>query len=303
MKILLTGATGFIGKRVLELLQEQYSDAEIQVLSGSEPQHSDTIRYISSRNYAFDADYLCSMDADAEMMIHMGAFIPKSGSEADDIEASTGNIRSTASLLAAAGKCSYLKKCIFISTVDVYSAATDALSESALTVPQTMYGWSKLYCEQMVKAFAQQHGIGYEILRLGHVYGEGEEKYRKVMPVMVRNAVDGNDITIYGDGEALRTFIYIDDVAQAIINAMTHAESETINVVGNEAVTINALASMIVRLSGAGSRIQIKHCPSDFPNRNLVFDNTRLMTTLLTELVPLETGLAREIAYIRKQRL
>ena len=170
-----------------------------------------------------------------------------------------------------------------------------------MTIPQTMYGWSKLYCEQMIKAFAEQKNITYEILRLGHVYGEGEEKFRKVMPVMIKNAVDGNDISIWGDGEALRTYIYIDDVAQAIINSINYDKSDIINIVGNEAVTINELADMILRLSGNG--IQITHCPSSLPNRNLIFDNSKLMTTLLSELVPLEKGLAREIEYFKKQKI
>ena len=160
-----------------------------------------------------------------------------------------------------------------------------------------MYGWSKLYCENLIQTFARQQGLEYVILRLGHVYGEGEEKYRKVMPVMIESAINGNDITIYGDGEELRTFIYIDDVAKAIVNSIRLTTSKIINIVGNEAVSINALAKMILRIADAD--VKVNHIDSDTMNRYLTFDNSKLMNTLLDGVTQLEEGLCKEIDYMK----
>lgn len=300
MSILVTGTTGFIGSRVLQELLKRYKRQDIVIMSSRnlEPEDIAETRFLCAEGYVVAPDDLVNNYPDIDIIIHIGAFIPKSGTEADNIELSTGNIRNTESLLIAADKLSDLKKIIFTSTIDAYAATDDVLTEMTPTVPQTMYGWSKLYCEQMVKAFCASKGISHGILRLGHVYGEGEEKYRKVMPVMIKAAINQEEIKIYGDGEALRTFIYIDDVAKAIVRAIDFGDLDIINVVGNETVSINRLAEFIVEL--AGTEVKVVHIPSGIPNRNLVFDNGRLRGTLLDALTPLKDGLEREINYMKK---
>ena len=299
MKVLLTGATGFVGRKVLKRILDFCDAKEVIVLSAQDSISIDGIKTIPSRNYEFDEDYLCEMGCDAEVIIHLGAFIPKDRKDADSIIETTENIRCTEKLLCALKKNAKVKRIVFSSTVDVYSETEATLSENALTYPSTMYGWSKLYCEKMIMSFASQMGIQAEILRLGHVFGEGEEKFKKVMPIMIQSVLQGKDITIYGDGQALRTFIYIDDVAEAIVNSAQREESETINVVGNEAITINELAELIVEY--ADKRVRINHIPADAHNRNLCFDNSKLMSTLLNQLTPFKEGLKKEIEYMKSR--
>ena len=298
MKILITGATGFIGKSVLKKLLKRYAESDMIIISGAPNIEIGKIRYVPSLDYNFDADYMCKMNVDVDVIVHIGAFTPKSGNDVNEITKSTSNIQTTEKLLSAASYCHNLKKFIFISTLDVYAGTDEILSENTLTLPQTMYGWSKLYCEQMVKTFSKQHKVCYEILRLGHVYGEGEENYHKAIPVMIRNAICGRDISIYGDGKALRTFIYIEDAAEAIVNSVIYETSDVINIVGNEAVSIYELAEKIIKLTGRKS--SVIHIPTEIYNKNLVFENRKLMNTLLSSFTPLEDGLKREINYMRK---
>jgi UDP-glucose 4-epimerase len=292
MKIFITGATGFIGSKVLNQLLE--SNAEITVLSSRE---IPGVHTVPSRNYQFDENYLAEQGcADVEVLLHIGAYIPKKGSEANDLEKTTGNISSTMALLEA--KWGALKKIVFISTVDVYGSYDGVIDENSPTIPDTLYGWSKLYGEQMIKNFCQQNALDCEILRLGHVYGRGEEVYRKAMPVMIDNALHGNDIQIFGDGKAIRTFIHVNDVVNAIVNAVELDGFNLINVVGNEETTINELAEKIVKFSGAD--IKIIHKEYSVPNRNLRFNNHRLMTLLLPRLTSFDDGLRDEISYMKE---
>ena len=296
MSILITGTSGFVGKRVIEQLRTRYNDEDIITFSSSS---INGIKNIYSNNYVFDSDYLVNSGCeDVETLVHIGAFTPKSGFEANDINKSSSNIENTRRLLEALEKTKSLKRIVYLSTLDVYESTDDIISENTPVGPQTMYGWSKLYCEEMVKTFARENNILFCILRLGHVYGEGEEKYRKVMPVMIKSALKNEDINIYGDGEALRSFIYIDDVAKAVVNSLNLSSSDIINIVGNEAVSINDLAKKIIALSG--KNIKVEHISTDSVNRNYLFDNSKLLNTLLDSLTPLETGLKKEMDYLKQ---
>ncbi|MBP5493839.1 MAG: NAD(P)-dependent oxidoreductase [Lachnospiraceae bacterium] len=296
MSILITGTSGFVGKRVIEQLRARYNDEDIITFSSSP---INGIKNIYSNNYVFDSDYLVNSGCeDVETLVHIGAFTPKSGSEANDINKSSSNIENTGRLLEALAKTKSLKRIVYLSTLDVYESTDDIISENTPVGPQTMYGWSKLYCEEMVKTFAKENDILFCVLRLGHVYGEGEEKYRKVMPVMIKSALQKEGISIYGDGEALRSFIYIEDVAKAVVNSLKLPSSDIINIVGNEAISINDLAKKIIELSG--NDIKIEHISSNVANRNYIFDNSKLLNTLLDSLTPLETGLKREMEYLKQ---
>jgi nucleoside-diphosphate-sugar epimerase len=295
MKILLTGASGFIGKKVLDRLKEIYGYDSVIALSSC---NLKCVKTVASKNYKFDKNYLAENGCeDVEVLLHIGAFIPKSTKDADNIEFTTENIFATQKLLNSDWK--NLKKIVFISTVDVYQHRECVLSEKTSTVPMTLYGWSKLYCEQLVQKYCEQKNIGYEILRLGHVYGEGEEKYKKVMPVMIRSAIEGKDLNIYGDGEAIRSYIYISDVVEAIVNSIPLEKTEIINVVGDEQVTINQLADMIC--SYVDGSVNIIHTPVDTPNVNFVFDNSKLRKYLLKSLTKLEMGLKKECDYMKEK--
>ncbi len=295
MSILITGGAGFVGGHVVGELKRQYPSEKIIALSSNKIEGTQTV---PSRNYNFDERYLLDNGCgDVEVIIHIGAWIPKMAKEASDFVQATSNIASSERLLVSC--LPKLKKIIYCSTLDVYGDAEEAITEETSVAPQSMYGWSKLYCEKMIESFAHEKNITVQILRLGHIYGEGEEKYCKAMPVMIENAVHGRDIVIYGDGEAIRTFIYIEDVAKAVVNAVRLEVSGLINVVGNEPVTINQLADMIVAYSG--EQVKIQHILTDTTNRKCLFDNQHLRACLLGELTPFGKGLRNEIDYIKRQ--
>ena len=293
MKILVTGASGFVGSKVLKLLLDKYDRNSIIVLSS---QNIDVIETIDSKGYNFPKGYLKENGCkDIDVLLHMGAFTPKSTVNANEVDNSTSNINNTIRLIEGLPK---LKKIVFISTIDVYEDTTERISENTKTIPSTMYGWSKIYCEQAVKALCKQRNLTYEILRLGHVYGEGEEAYRKVMPLMIRNAIKGETLCIYGDGKAIRSYIYIEDVARAIVNSLELGESDIINIVGSESVSVEELALTIKKLSG--NKVDINYIPTNIKNRDYIFDNSKLTQKLISDFIPFSEGIEREYKYLER---
>ncbi len=294
MSILVTGVTGFVGRYVLQQLRQKYQEDKLLVLSSGKIKG---VKNIASNNYEFDNEYLLNNGCqNVEIIIHIGAWTPKSGKDVDKIKETTSNIVNTQRLLMS--NFPALKKVIYCSTLDIYNNTQDIISEDTITIPKSMYAWSKLYCEKLLINLAKEKNIIYEILRLGHVYGEGEEKYQKVLPTMIRKAIKGENLIIYGDGEAIRTFIYIDDVAKAIIKSIDLETSNVINVVGKEPITVNQLAKMII--SNCDNSVQIEYVPTAEKNKDYLFDNRRMEKYLLNKFTPFEVGLQREIQYMKE---
>jgi nucleoside-diphosphate-sugar epimerase len=189
-KILITGGSGFIGKSLLNHLvdEENVAKQEILLLSSSLHPSYETMIYDKE-------SYLIPFLPKIDRVIHLGAFIPKSADEANRFDHSLSNIIFTKNLLNVVSK--HVKHFIFISTSDVYETAGKIIDETSDTKPQTMYGWSKLYCEQMVITWCTNNRVPYKILRLGHIYGKGEDAYKKIIPVTIKKILKNEIPVIY----------------------------------------------------------------------------------------------------------
>jgi nucleoside-diphosphate-sugar epimerase len=295
MKILFTGCSGFIGKAVLDEAVKKYGQEHICALSSSIIKG---IKTIIHHGYAFNpCVFIENGLEDIETLIHIGAFTPKDQTEANDIKRCNANIFNTEKIICA--KLPNLKKIIFLSTLDVYADA-DVISEDSGEGPVSLYGWSKLYCEKMIENFSEQNNLTRQILRIGHVFGPGEEKYKKLIPNTITNLLKNNAVELFGDGQAVRTFIYIDDVVKAVLNAVDLSRSEgVINVVGGTPITIESLAKILVAIHG--QEAGIRYIPTAAKNRNLIFDNKKLRETLLDEFTPVPDGLRKEYQYMKEK--
>jgi nucleoside-diphosphate-sugar epimerase len=290
----LTGASGFIGSKLIKNLIEKYGIEKIIALT-SQPLTG--IKYILHNNYYFDNNYLFNNGCeDVEIVIHAGAFIPKTTFDSNSHLLCNANIFSTEKILN-----SYLpklKKILYLSSTDVY-ADVELINENAPTLPLSLYGYSKLYSEKQIEYYCKQKNIEYQILRIGHVYGPGEEKYQKIIPVCINKILHNETIQIYGDGTELRTYIYISDLVCAIIASLDYTnDAGIINIVGNASISIKELIGLIIKISKINPGIE--YLPKNISGRNLIFDNSKMMKNLPITQTPLIDGIIEEYEYMKQ---
>jgi nucleoside-diphosphate-sugar epimerase len=161
-----------------------------------------------------------------------------------------------------------------------------------------MYGLSKYYCERMVEGWGTTTGVTIQNLRIGHIYGPGEERFRKVIPETFRRILADDPIQVWGGGAELRAFIYVADAANAIITALHLEKSEgPINIAGDTAVTVRQLIDQMIEVSG--KHLRVTNIPATGPARDLKFDTGRMKRLLGTGQIPLREGLKQEWLHMK----
>ncbi len=286
--ILVTGTSGFIGKHLLHKLITIYGADNILALTSAPVTGC---RYLLHEDYSFGKNFFENNGAgNIDTVIHAGAFIPKKSSEANDYDLCFSSIASTKKLLDALPD--GVKKFIFISTVDVYDTSA-LISEDTSISPASLYGYSKFYCEKMVAAWANDRKINAVMLRLGHVYGPGEEKYQKMIPLTIHKLIKGEQPQLWGSGKETRSFIYIDDVVEAIMQAITkNVKQQVVNVVSGTATSICDVIALLIQISRKDINPEI--ISTNVSGRNMEFDNTRMKELLCAEKWNLQKGLQAE---------
>ncbi len=290
--ILLTGASGFIGKHLVQALVKLYGREGVLALT-SKP--IEDCVYLLHHNYTFDHNifhengYANSIDT----IIHAGSFIPKNVLQGNDYVKCNRNIFYLEKLLNSI--LPEVRKIVYLSTVDIYKES-DLITEDSDVDPVSLYGNSKFYCEKLVKYWADSKNVLSHVLRIGHVYGPGEDEYQKLIPATMKKLLRGEQIELWGKGDDLRAFIYIDDVVNAIVNTLGLTKDiGPVNIASSNSYMVKDILDHIIDVSRMETEI-IK-VPGQILARNLRFDNSKMTKYLLKRESDLITGLKMEWNY------
>lgn len=149
---------------------------------------------------------------------------------------------------------------VFTSSIAVYGANQVPMTEDLIPQPEDPYGVSKYAVELDLKAAQRQFGLNHIIFRPHNVYGELQnigDKYRNVIGIFMNQILQGQPLTIFGDGEQTRAFSYIDDVAPTIARSVLvpQAYGQVFNVGGDQPYTVNELVRIIGQAFGVTPRV------------------------------------------------
>jgi len=190
-----------------------------------------------------------------------------------------------------------VKKIVHASTGSVYGEFPGVLTEFSNTNPVSYYGVSKLAGEKYVAAFGDLHGIEYTILRYFHVYGERQDSssYGGVIPIFIRQAMDGDKLTIHGDGKQVRSFTYVKDVVDANIAGYLQTDNRIYNCASGIKVSINDIAERIQCLVGRVGTVTMPPLMGDV--RNFDINNQMIRHDYLINFTNFEDGLKKTVDY------
>jgi len=173
--------------------------------------------------------------------------------------------------------------------------------------PEKGYGWEKLFTEQLVTYYSEDHGLDVRIVRFHNIYGPlgtyegGKEKAPAAIMRKVACAPDGSMIEVWGDGGQTRSFCYIEDCVEGLVRIMASGFQKPINLGTEEMVTINQLVDMVC--DKAGKRLVKQHDttkPQGVRGRNS--DNTLLEEVLgWSPTISLRQGIERTYPWVSRQ--
>lgn len=162
-----------------------------------------------------------------------------------------------------------VKRLIFTSTMAVYGAGIPPFDEDDQPSPIDPYGIAKYACEQDIRVAGEQHDLDWCIIRPHNVYGRNQniwDKYRNVLGIWMYQSLHGQPMTIYGDGQQVRAFSYIDDCLEPMWKAAIYSSTskEIINLGGTEDITILEAANVMQGITGNSivhlePRHEVKH--------------------------------------------
>ena len=316
-RVLVTGGLGFIGSNLaIRLLREGAAvticDALIEGYGGT----SANIREIASEVEVHVADVrdepaMADLAAGKDAVFHLAAQVSHVMSLSNPYPDIDINIKGTAALLEACRKRNPAAVIVRSGTRGQYGPAMRLpVSEDAPSDPRGLYEISQLSAEMICRTYARIHGMRIVPLRLTNVYGPRAQMKHSQFGVVnwfVRLALDGSPIPIFGTGEILRDFLYVDDCVEALLLAAAEpaASGEVLNVGGDRASTFLEVARILqslvpgtdVRFTDFSAERRAQE-PGDF-----VSDISKIRRILgWAPTVTLEEGLARTVEFYRERR-
>ncbi len=307
MRIVITGAAGFIGSHLSEtLLDRGHSVVGIDNLLTGDLAN---IAHLAGRDFVFvkhDVTNFIHVDGPVDIVFHWAS----PASPIDYLEwpiptLKVGALGTHKALGLAKAKGA---RFVIASTSEVYGDPLEHPQKETYwgnvnpVGPRGVYDEAKRFAEAMTMAYHRYHGLDAKIVRIFNTYGPRMRvRDGRAVPNFISQALRNEDVTIFGSGSQTRSFCYVSDLVAGILKLAESNLNEPVNIGNPHEMSIEDMAHLIIKMTGSKSKVVFKPLPTDDPKVRQP-DITRARTLLGWEpKVPLEQGLTATIDYFRKK--
>ncbi|MBN1867973.1 NAD-dependent epimerase/dehydratase family protein [Candidatus Sumerlaeota bacterium] len=262
MKILVTGIAGFIGSHVADhLIKAGHEVVGLDDLSGGFMENVPSgaefvVGSVCDRSLAEDLFARHKFDA----VYHLAAYAAEGLSHFVKRFNYQNNLGGSVNLLSCAVN-QKVNLFVFTSSIAVYGAAQCPMTEDMRPEPEDPYGISKFAFEMELESTRRMFDLPYVVFRPHNVYGERQniaDRYRNVVGIFMRQALQGEEMTVFGDGRQTRAFSHIDDVAPVIARAVDQPDcwNEVFNIGADRPYEVLDIADRVAQAHGVPMRLK-----------------------------------------------
>ena len=262
MRVAVTGGSGFIGSHVVDALVADGHD--VVVLDNATRRLNSEAAYVDVD--ILDTANIAEAIRDCQIVFHLAGASNVDQARDHPVATYRINVQGTASVCAAAVSAGnprvVLASSVWVHEMLAGDVTTTAAPDSPLDLGRTghVYTASKMCAEMTIRSFATTYHLPWTILRYGIPYGP-RMRDELVLARFVRQALSGQPLTLAGDGEQTRNFVYVGDLARAHLEMLDPGTIDRVVVLdGASPVTIRQLADLVLELTG--SRLPLQHVPA-----------------------------------------
>src|SRR6266545_1266783 len=304
-RAVITGAAGFIGSHLSEtLLERGWSVVGIDnLLTGS----VDNIAHLAGRDFMFvkhDVTNYIYVDGPVDLVLHWAS--PASPIDYLELPIPTLKVGALGTHKALGLAKAKNARFVLASTSEVYGDPLEHPQKETYwgnvnpVGPRGVYDEAKRFAEAMTMAYHRYHGLNTKIVRIFNTYGPRMPlNDGRAVPNFIMQALKGEPLTVYGQGQQTRSFQYVDDLVAGLNKLLKADHHLPVNLGNPHEMTVLDFAKIIIQLTGSKSEIVFKPLPEDDPQVRQP-DITKAKNILNWEpAVKLEEGLLKTIEYFR----
>jgi len=303
---MVTGGAGFIGSHVAEIYLE--TGHEVWVVADLSTGYATTgpsDAHFVQADISDAAVRKILIDERIEVVNHHAAQMDVRRSVADPLFDARVNVLGLLNILEGARQ-AQCQRIIFASSGGTVYGEQDTFpaTEDHTTHPISPYGVSKLAGERYLYFYQREHGIPSLSLRYANVYGPRQDPHGEagVVAIFTQRLLAGETITINGDGKQTRDYVFVADVAQASLAALTADYSGAINIGTGLETTVNTLAEHLRRITGSRGRADYGAAKPGEQRRSVLSWGRAADTLNWKPLVSLADGLEKTVASLCGRR-
>jgi len=305
-QVLVTGAAGFIGSHVsAHLIKSGHTVIGLDDLSGGFRDHVPPgMKFVEGSIADIALVQKLFADRHFEYVFHLAAYAAEGLSHFIKHFNYTNNLLGSVNLINAA--VNHDVKCfVFTSSIAVYGRNQLPMTEAAVPQPEDPYGIAKYAVELDLREAHEIFGLNCVIFRPHNVYGENQnlgDRYRNVIGIFMNQIMQGQPMTIFGDGNQTRAFSSIDDVAPVIAASITRPKSynQVFNVGADKPYSINELANVVAKAMDAKLQIKYLEARNEVAHAYSAHEKVQEHFGDLIKNVSLEEGVGRMAAWAKK---